>query len=409
MPNKPTEISNFFIAGINYKKTDASVRGNFAINQKQYHSILDKATLAGIKELFVLSTCNRTEIYGIANTVEDLTALLCSETSGSIEAFRELSYTKGGMDAVAHLFDVAAGLDSQILGDYEIVGQIKQAVKFSKENGFISTYFERLTNAVLQSSKAIKSQTKLSGGTVSVSFAAVQFIRDNAVDIKNKKILLIGTGKIGRNTCKNLIDYLETKKITLLNRTADKAFLLADEMGLRSSSYENFSEEIEDADIIIVATNAEQPIILKNDLLYSKAKVLIDLSIPNNIDPAAKSLLHITLVNVDDLSKINDATLKKREAEVPKAKNIIAVHIAEFLEWHEMRKHVPVLKAVKQKLNDMYDCAICAPLNIDSKEKNSADAVQKAINNMAVKMRVQHQPGCNYIEAINDFLESHAN
>jgi glutamyl-tRNA reductase len=409
MSNKPTEISSFFIAGINYKKTDASVRGNFAINQKQYHSILHKAPFYDIAELFVLSTCNRTEIYGIANSAEDLISLLCSETSGSIEAFRKLTYIKHGMNAVEHLFDVAAGLDSQILGDYEIVGQMKQAVKFSKENGFISTYLERLTNAVLQSSKAIKSQTQLSGGTVSVSFAAVQFIRDNVINVKNKKILLIGTGKIGKITCRNLIDYLDTKKITLINRTEDKAFSLADEMGLIRASYDNIESEIEEADIIIVATNAAQPIILKNDLLLSKEKVLIDLSIPNNIEPSAKDLPHITLVNVDDLSKINDATLQKREAEVPKAKNIIAEHIAEFIEWHEMRKHVPILKAVKQKLHGMYGCNLYTSLNIDTKEKDNPGAVQKAVNTMAVKMRAQHQPGCNYIEAINDFIESHAN
>ena len=401
-------FDNIFIAGINYRKTDASVRGQFAINQHHYGSILCKASLAGVKELFVLSTCNRTEIYGIAPDGEELIKLLCSETSGGIDTFCRLAYIKQGRDAIEHLFNVATGLDSQILGDYEIVGQIKQAVKFSKENGFISTYLERLVNAVLQASKAVKSQTQLSSGTVSVSFAAVQYIRDNVAVIKDKNILLVGTGKIGKTTCRNLTDYLDTKKITLINRTEDKAFSLADEMGLRSASYEDLSLEIEAADIIIVATNAEQPVIFRNDLINSGKKLLIDLSIPNNVEPSADGLPHITLVNVDDLSKINDATLQKRMSEVPQAKKIIAEHIDEFVEWHQMRKHVPVLKAVKQKLNDMYDGNICTPLN-NSKEKNGADVVQKVVNNMAVKMRSQHQPGCNYIEAINDFLESHSN
>lgn len=399
-------FDNIFIAGINYRKTDASLRGKFAVNQNHYQSILCKASLAGIKELFVLSTCNRTEIYGIAADAEELIKLLCSETSGDINTFCGLAYIKRGREAIEHLFSVATGLDSQILGDYEIVGQIKQSVKFSKENGFISTYFERLVNAVFQASKAVKSQTHLSSGTVSVSFAAVQYIRDNVIAAKDKNILLIGMGKIGKNTCRNLIDYLGTRKIILINRTEDKAFSLADEMGLRSASYENLSLEIEAADIIIVATNAEQPIIFRNDLINSRAKVLIDLSIPNNVEPSAKDLQHITLVNVDDLSKINDATLQKRMSEVPEAKKIIAAHIDEFFDWHQMRKNVPVLKAVKQKLNDMYECT---PLNANSKKKNNTDLVQKVVNNMAVKMRNQHQPGCNYIEAINDFLQSHSN
>jgi len=409
MGNKPADISKFFIAGINYKKTEASVRGQFAISNEQYKTILSLAPSFGLQELFILSTCNRTEIYGLAENESQLIDLLCTQTKSSRELFVESAYIKSGIEAIEHLFDVGAGLDSQILGDYEIVGQIKQAVKFSKENGFISTYLERLTNAVLQSSKAIKTQTQLSGGTVSVSFAAIQFIRDNVVDVKNKKILLLGTGKIGRNTCKNLVDYLETKKITLINRSPDKAFSLADEMGLVSASYENIEDEIKQADIVIVATNAVQPVITADQLIGSAEKLLIDLSIPNNIEPCAKDLPQITLVDVDGLSKINDATLQMRLAEVPKAKNIIGAHIDEFIEWQNMRRHVPVLKAVKQKLNDMYECGLCEQLVIQSKEKSSLDVVQKVVNNMAVKMRGQHQPGCNYIEAINDFLESHAN
>src|SRR4051812_22533938 len=198
------DINQFYIAGINYKKTDASVRGLFAINTDHYTSLLEKASVQNLSELFVLSTCNRTEIYGLANNADELIDLLCSETSGSVETFKELAYAKCGLDAVEHLFNVAAGLDSQILGDYEIVGQIKQAAKFSKEKGFIKTFLERLINTVLQASKAIRSQTELSSGTVSVSFAAVQFLRETVLKAANKKIVLLGTGKIGRNTCKNL-------------------------------------------------------------------------------------------------------------------------------------------------------------------------------------------------------------
>src|SRR5215831_6305098 len=227
------DINQFYIAGINYKKTDATSRGQFAINSERYASLLEKASSKNIFELFVLSTCNRTEIYGLAGSVDVLIDLLCSETTGSAEIFRELCYVKSGLEAVEHLFTVASGLDSQILGDYEIVGQIKQAAKFSKEKGFIGTFLERLINTVLQSSKAIRSQTELSGGTISVSFAAVQFLREQVCNAAGKNIVLVGTGKIGRNTCKNLIDYLGTKNVTLINRTEDKAFDLANELGLQ--------------------------------------------------------------------------------------------------------------------------------------------------------------------------------
>ena len=122
-------ISNFFIAGINYKKSDACTRGQFAINNEQYETLLKDAAKQGLTELFVLSTCNRTEIYGFAHSSHQLIQLLCSQTHGCIATFKNLAYIKSGENAVEHLFNVAAGLDSQILGDYEIVGQIKLATR----------------------------------------------------------------------------------------------------------------------------------------------------------------------------------------------------------------------------------------------------------------------------------------
>src|SRR5271165_5809904 len=203
--SSPIDISNFYIAGINYKKTDACTRGLFAINSDQYENILSLAAASNLEALFILSTCNRTEIYGFAEEALQLIELLCTQTTGNKRTFAKLAYIKKGEAAIEHLFNVGAGLDSQILGDYEIIGQLKHAIKFSKDRGFINSFLERLVNCVLQSSKTIKNETALSGGTVSVSFAAVQYIKENVELDADKKILLIGTGKIGRNTCKNLV------------------------------------------------------------------------------------------------------------------------------------------------------------------------------------------------------------
>jgi len=399
-------INHFFITGINYKKTDTSIRGQFAINPEQYNALLETATGLDIKELFVLSTCNRTEIFGIASHPDQLMQLLCTQTAGDIDTFRTLSYTKSGLEAVEHLFTVAAGIDSQILGDYEIVGQLKQAVRIAKEKGMIGAFIERLFNTVLQSSKQIKNETALSGGTVSVSFAAIQFLKETVTNIADKKIVLVGTGKIGRNTCKNLVDYLDTRNVTLVNRTEAKAAVLAEELQIQSAPYSQLDQELEAADIIIVSTNAEEAIIKRNDLVNSKPKVLIDLSIPNNVEASAKTLPHIILANVDDLSRINDVTLQKRLAEVPKAKEIIATHIDEFIDWYEMRSNVPVLRAVKEKLMEIHQCEF---FNTTYTETNtlpphSEAAIQKVVTNMAVKLRQNNTRGCHYIEAINDYI-----
>jgi glutamyl-tRNA reductase len=270
-----------------------------------------------------------------------------------------------------------------------------------------------LVNSILQSSKTIKNQTALSGGTVSVSFSAVQYIRKHIRDLEGKKILLTGIGKIGRNTCRNLVDYLPTKNITLVNRTDEKAQALAEELRLQFAPFSNLVSEVQSADIILVATNAAEPTICAKDLAGHGSKLIIDLSIPYNVETSAKSLPGVTLVNVDELSKLKDSTLNKRKAEVPKAKKIIAEHIADFLDWYEMRKYVPVLKAVKTKLLEIH----CDPVFFNAtsgnytglKVSDHQERIQKVINGMAVKMRKKNQRGCHYIEAINEFMAPGAN
>jgi len=403
------DIGTFFIAGMNYKKSDATIRGQYAINKEQYTNLLSLAPQFGITQFFVLSTCNRTEIYGFADNAESLCQLLCTQTQGSLDNFIAMSYIKKGKKAIEHLFEVAAGLDSQILGDYEIIGQIKQAFKFSKQNKFIGAYLERLVNGVLQSSKTIKNTTGLSGGTVSVSFAAIQYIKEHVRSLDGKKVLLLGTGKIGRNTCKNMVDYLDTKNITLINRTENKAAELAAELGLQYAPLQDLAKHVAEAAIILVATNSAEPVILKEHVINSTDKLIIDLSIPYNVEVAAQNLPNVTLINVDELSKIKDATLQKREAEVPKAKIIIEEYINEFLSWHQMRKNVPVLKAVKVKLEQMNSCnlfinTLYSTTSTIPSVTYTEEKIQKVINGMALKMRTQNQRGCYYIEAINEYI-----
>ncbi len=399
-------IGNFFIAGINYKKSDAAVRGLFAINKDQYSAILQAAALQGLNELFILSTCNRTEIYGFAHSSDELINLLCAQTAGSVNTFKASAYIKKGPAAIEHIFHVGAGLDSQILGDYEIVGQLKTAVKFAKENAAIGAFCERLINCVLQSSKIIKNTTTLSGGTVSVSFAAVQYLRASVKEPSSKNILLLGVGKIGRNTCKNLVDYLNNKNITLINRTPEKAIELALELGLRAAPLENLASELKKADIILVATNASEPTILASHLAGQTSKLIIDLSIPYNVEPAAQALPNVQMVNVDELSKMKDTTLQMREGEIPKAKAVCTALINEFTEWCEMRKHVPMLKNLKSKLKEIYTDPLTTQNPQGHCPKKMEVQIQKVLNETAGKVRVENQRGCQYIAAINAFIST---
>jgi glutamyl-tRNA reductase len=430
-------IQDFWAIGINYKKTDASLRGSFAVNNEQYDQLIASAPSFGINEFFVLSTCNRTEIYGFASSSKQLTSFLCSVTSGDEQTFKEISYTKNDRQAISHLFSVAAGLDSQILGDYEILGQIKIAVKNAKAGGFVGPFMERLINCVLQASKAIKTHTALSGGTVSVSFAAVQYIREffegptttpkmkcpstahmmtqatiehyvatNRTNIEDKKILLLGTGKIGKSTCRNLVDYLNTHNITLMNRTEQTAASLAEELGLRMAPMANLEAELASADIILVSTSASEPVVQGKHLANAGDKLVIDFSIPCNVAADAQELPNVTVVDVDVLSKIKDETLAQRRNEVPKAITIINEIIAEFIDWCEMRKHVPVLKEVKSKLKEICIVPVFAMANEGSLRQHdgSDEKIQKVINSLAIKIRKNNTLGCHYIQAINEYM-----
>lgn len=410
MGNRQTDHLRFFAAGINYRKTDAAIRSLFAINEEKYRNILELASHYGVEECFVVSTCNRTEIYGLADEAEQIIQLLCSQTEGNSTHFREIAYVKHGAAAINHLFKVAAGLDSQILGDYEIVGQLKLAVKTARAYGRINAFTERLANTVFQCSKNIKTNTQLSGGTVSVSFAAVQYLKEKVKEIASKKMALIGTGKFGRNTCKNVVEYLQTNNITLINRTKEKAEQLAKELGLTAAPIEDLDVHIKASDIILVATNAPEPIIRKEHLEGAGTKIIIDLSIPYNVEAEAQQLPNITLINVDELSRLKDETLNMRRAEVPKAKAIIAEHNAEFNEWLYMRRNVPVLKAVKSKLKEIHTSPLYITLSGEQSTLINADEkIQRVINVMASKMKEQNQQGCHYIQAINDFIATGTN
>ena len=407
MTNEGGTFQNFWVIGVNHKKATTLQRGLFAVGGEQYDRILQQAKTLGIDDLFLISTCNRTEVYAFAPSADLVASLLSAETVRDLEVLRRSAYVLNGAAAIRHLFQVAAGLDSQILGDFEILGQIKNAVKFAHDRGFVGSTLERVVNTVYRSSKAVKTHTALSCGSVSVSFAAVQYVKEHFSDAAGKKIVLVGTGKIGRATCKNLIDYLGAGNITLINRTDETADDLARALKVHSAPYAQLPIEAAAADIILVSTGAMEPVILKQHLNNSKAQLIIDLSVPCNVEKAVQELSGVCLVDVDALSKIKDETLEKRKAEVPKAKQIIEEHIAELAEWNNMRRFVPLIHEVKGRLEGIRVPASLCNLNVEPADEEREAYLKKAVNTFAAKIRRHNAAGCSCIEAINDYLSYH--
>jgi|TARA_B110000114_G_C15097913_1_gene402903 glutamyl-tRNA reductase len=379
----------FYVIGLSYKKADAKMRGEFSLDQNAKTNLMLQAKESGIESLVATSTCNRTEIYGFARHPFELIKLLCDNTQGTVEDFQSVAYVYKNSDAIQHMFKVGAGLDSQILGDFEIISQLKLSAKISKKHKLLNAYLERLINAVIQASKRIKTETELSSGATSVSFASVHYIKKTVEEISTKNILLFGTGKIGRNTCENLIKHTKNEHITLINRTRDRADKVAGKFKLLVKDYSQLQEEIGNTDILIVATGAQNPTIDKHLIQNKKPLLILDLSIPKNVNENVKELPMVTLVHLDHLSQMTDETLEKRKQYIPVAESIITDIKTEFEAWVDNRKFAPTIKALKEKLQ------VFATAEVDTQRKKinefneaqaeliSANLVQKITNHFA--------------------------
>lgn len=381
--------STFYAVGLSYKKADAEMRGKFSLDDNGKSNVLAQAQAEGIEALIVTSTCNRTEIYGFAQHPFQLIKLLCENSQGTVEDFQKVAYVYKNQEAVSHMFRVGTGLDSQILGDFEIISQIKSAFVESKNRYLANAFMERLVNAVIQASKRIKNETEISSGATSVSFAAVRYIFNTVEDIANKNILLFGTGKIGRNTCENLVKHTKHEQITLINRTKDKAERLARKLDVIVKDYVDLQLEIQKADVLVVATGAQNPTVDKAILNLKKPLLILDLSIPKNVNENVQDVKGVTLVHMDHLSQMTDETLENRKKHIPAAEAIIEEIKDEFIAWTKQRKFAPTIHALKEKLNSIKDGELSVQrkkmANFDEEQAEliSARIIQKITNHFA--------------------------
>ena len=403
--------TSFYVIGISYKKADAKLRGDFSLSPTKKARLLNQAKTSGIQSIVATSTCNRTEIYGFVNDPNELVQLLCNNTVGAIEAFEPVAYTLKDSLAIEHIFRVGAGLDSQILGDFEIISQLKSSARVSKKYGLLDAFLERLINSVIQASKRIKTETKLSSGATSVSFVSVQYILKSVKDVTAKNILLFGTGKIGRNTCENLIKHTKNEHITLINRTRDRAEKIAGKFKVLVKDYSQLPEEIKNTDILIVATGAQNPTVDKQLIQNKKELLILDLSLPKNVDENVKDLKNVTLTHLDELSNITDETLSKRKEFIPVAEAIIEEIKSAFLAWLEYRKFAPTIKALKEKLNVFAEAEIdvqrkkLEDFNKTQADLISAQIVQKITNHFAHHLKQEANSGKKSLELIQEIFQ----
>ena len=383
----------FNVIGISYQNANTSVRGKFSLNSESSKNLIIHSLNVGIESLVVNSTCNRVEFYSSSQDFDLLIKLLCKYSRGSLIDFKKYGYIIKSEDAINHIFKVGTGLDSQILGDFEIIAQLNNSFLRSKKLGAVNSSFERLFNMVKHASKRIKNETKISTGATSVSYAAVRYILDNVNDLKSKKILLFGAGKIGRNTCENLVKHTFNKHITLINRSEEKAKSVAGKFEVLVENISNLNSQILNCDILIVATSADMPTVNADMINRSKSLTILDLSVPKNVDEKLGQYKNIDLLDLDYLSKVTNETLENRKKFIPDAELIIDEIIEDFYLWVESRKFAPTINALKVKLKKIQEQKISllkkktSSFDDNSVKEVSEHLIQKITNQVANHLR----------------------
>jgi glutamyl-tRNA reductase len=330
-----------FIVGLSHKTAPIEIREKFYLNLLQQDLLLSELKNHPlITEALVLSTCNRIEVYlkRVDRSVNSSFVISLIAKIKKINFDFDVTsyiYTYEGTHALDHLLRVACGLESLVLGEKQILGQVKQSVERAREIGTLSRYFNILTNVALRAGKKAQHETAIGNGGSSISWAAIEMAEKTIGNLQDKSVLVIGAGKMGEIALNHLHD-LGVKKIFLMNRTGEKAKNLATRYSGVAASFWNIKEILSEVDICFCAVGAPHYILDKEkiadimEMRHGRKLVLIDISMPRNIDPTVRTLAEVHLRSIDDLHEVVDNSMKKRESAIQEVESIIRQKILEF-------------------------------------------------------------------------------
>ncbi len=340
-------LDSFYSLGISHWNCPLETREQFSMNQEQKNQFLTDIQSIEGASAFLVSTCNRTQVYANNINTHLLKELFLKHTGNHIQDFEKYGFIYQSDKAIQNLFEVSTGIDSQILGDIQVFSQVKEGVEFSKKHNVLDAQMDRLLQFVFKANKEVQSNTTISKGAASVAHAALLKIRQNTQNLVAKKILLFGTGEIGQRTLENLNSQTKAE-IVIVNRTDEKALRLAAEHNVRSVSIEKLEKEILNSDVLVVATGSKNYTISEEHIKnINSKKLFIDLSVPRNIDPKVSENNLIELFDMDQLNSEADKTLNNRRKDIPKAKTIINLHKLEFKDWIKLHNLGPVIKSLE--------------------------------------------------------------
>lgn len=351
------------VLGVNHKSATVEIREKLAFNgPKLEEGLLALHRMAQVDEIAVLSTCNRVELYACASNaavaIEGIKDFLSSFHGIARSEFEKTLVVHDGSEAVRHVFRVASSLDSMVVGEPQILGQIKDAFEFALGKKTTGVLLNKLMKKAISTAKRVRTETKIAENAVSISFAAVELARKIFTNLTGKSFMLLGAGEMAELAARHLVNN-GVQDVLVVNRTYERGCELAGEFNGKAVRWENFLLELVHADIIICSTGAPTYVLLKDQMhkvmkeRRQRPVFIIDISVPRNIDPEINKIDNVYLYSVDDLQEVVDTNIHGRKLEAEKAEEIIREEVETFNRWMSSLDSVPTIVALRQKAEDI--------------------------------------------------------
>ncbi|NLP37061.1 MAG: glutamyl-tRNA reductase [Firmicutes bacterium] len=388
-------MSEILVVGINHKTATVEVREKLAFSKSQLAQALAfLRTLDEVYEAVIISTCNRTEIYSFGKDGESLldATLIMLEKIKKIDphTIRSYLYTYGQEEAVRHLFRVTAGLDSMILGETQILGQVKTAYADAVAADLVDSYFHTLFRLAVTAAKRVQTETEINQNAASISYAAVELAKNIFASLQGRTVMIIGAGKMSELTLRHLYEQ-GAQNVWVVNRNRGRAKKIAAKYGGRSEDFNNLYRCLVKADIVISSTSAPHYVLRAKDLSrihaqrQGKPLFLIDIAVPRDIEPQAGELENVFLYDIDDLQAVVAENMDKRKQEALAAEKILDEEIDEYKKWFKTRAAAPLIAALHKKAEKIRTSHLEGTLrklaNLDEREKKHVVNLTRAIVN----------------------------
>jgi len=383
------------VVGLNHNTAPIAIRECLAFPEDKVEDALSKVhTLPSVKENMIVSTCNRVEVYASTRETEkaihDLKNFLSQYHQISLKEFEKSLYTHIGEEAVRHLFRVASSLDSMVLGEPQILGQIKEAYDLAQQANTSGLILHRLLHRAFHVAKKVRTETKIAISAVSVSSVAVELAEKIFGTLEKKTVLLIGAGEMCELAARHLVSG-GIEKILVTNRTYERAVSLAQEFRGEAIPFEEMGLGLKKTDIVISATNSPQYLIGHDQITKvirdrkQRPIFFIDIADPRDIEPKVGDIENVYLYNIDDLQKVANDNIKDREKEAQKAETIVQDEVVKFVNWYHSLEVTPTIIALREKFEAIRNRELGKILslypNLTEKEKQSLEAMTSAIIN----------------------------